>query len=224
MPPEHNDDRVFTAANSEYAIGAIADGVGGHFGGGIAAEAALEVIQERFKRGEIFPLEETFSAAKDAISELSAKNSDLADMATTLTICILFGKTAAIGHVGDARAYHIRGTGLITRTVDQNEGAELVRQGVLSPEKAQRYRRRNALTSALSGKMEYKLHMKEFEVQAKDRLILLTDGAYSLIEKRELVALSSASGDLREFVDQLISTITARDPVDDFSCVAIEMV
>lgn len=223
VPPDDNDDRVLEAMTPEGQLIAVADGVGGHFGGGSAASAALDILRSRLSKQGVLPLKESFEAAAHAIAKVAETSSDLSYMATTLTACLLKGTLAYIGHVGDTRAYHLRGAGLITRTKDQNEGAELVRQGVLTAQKSKTYRRRNALTSALSASIEYQLQEAQFEIQVKDRLVLMTDGAYSTLTKKELVDISLKNEQFDDFFDTLSKTVASRNPTDDFSAVALEI-
>src|SRR3546814_5436694 len=57
---------------------------------------------------------------------------------------------ARVGHVGDSRIYHLRGSGLVTRTKDQTEVQHLIDEGILTPERAKMYPRKNVLLSAIS--------------------------------------------------------------------------
>lgn len=144
-------------------------------------------------------------------------------MGTTLSLIHFKDYKAEVGHVGDSRIYHLRGDGIVDRTVDQTEVEQLVQQGVLSRARALRYPRRHVLLSVLSPDRSYDLYKSVFEIKVGDRLVLLTDGVSSKLLRREVRDLSRQQLTPQSFCDALAHEIEHRTPEDDYSAVCIDI-
>lgn len=142
---------------------------------------------------------------------------------TTLSVCLLIGERAIVGHVGDTRIYHLRGAGIQSRTRDQTEVERLIEEGILSPERALRYPRRHVLLSALSGDGDFHLQRSEFDVLVGDRVLLLSDGVYRQVTKREIAGLSEEHRQVPPFVHALKGLLASRGLVDDASALCVEI-
>lgn len=144
-------------------------------------------------------------------------------MATTLSVVYISDHVVKVGHVGDSRVYHIRGNGIVTRTADQTELAELLKQNVLTAEQAKRYPRRNVLLSYLGPDSDFNLIETDFRVEEGDFLVLLTDGVYNEIRKSELVKLCTNSANATNFAERVKDLLEATGVRDDSSLVAIHV-
>ncbi|WP_201213123.1 protein phosphatase 2C domain-containing protein [Rhodocyclus purpureus] len=189
---------------------AIADGVGSAKFGGQAARLAVEVCRES---GSALSIREIFAVVDDRIAE--AAGDSHGQWSTTLSLCVFHNGQAHVGHVGDARIYHIRGAGLLTRTHDQTEVERLIEEGVLTRERAQRYPRKHVLLSSMNGGGDYQLEESTFGLQPGDRVLLASDGFYKKVLKREIVGWSIACEEVDEFVDTLKGMLMTRGVVDD---------
>jgi hypothetical protein len=144
----------------------VADGRGGHAGGGTASRLAVETIQAylqqrrrdpEFQRPEArledspLPhlLREAVEAACMAIFQQALATPDLAGMGTTATTLWLQGHQAFVAHVGDSRAYLLRGEGLVQLSDDHSLVNEQLRAGLISPEEARRSRFKNVITRSV---------------------------------------------------------------------------
>ena len=218
-----NEDSVllpFAVGGTWWA--AVADGMGGRSGGAIASTTVLETVAAKITSGlNDFP--ELFVAAHTQIQTVAVKNPDLEAMGTTLSLIRFTESIAEVGHVGDSRIYHLRGDGIVDRTVDQTEVEQLVQHGVLSKARARRYPRRHILLSVLSPHKNYDLYRSDFEIRSGDRLILLTDGVSAKILRREVRDLSLQETDPKSFCDALASEIERRTPEDDYTAVCIDI-
>jgi len=215
---ESSDALAYTLLPTGGLLLAIADGVGSASYGGAAAKLAVQTCVEI---GETLDISALFSEVSSKI-KASAKNEG-GQWSTTLTVCILPGSRAIVGHVGDTRIYHLRGSGLQSRTRDQTEVERLIEDGILSPERARRYPRRNVLLSALSGEGDFNLQRAEFDVLVGDRLLLLSDGVYRQVTKRDIVSLSEAHRQVPAFVNALKGLLMSRGLVDDASVLCVEI-
>jgi protein phosphatase len=202
---------------------AIADGMGGRRGGAIASTTVIETISAAIKSQHLIDVAELFTAAQNQLQAVATNKPELSSMGTTLSLIRFSGSGAEVGHVGDSRIYHLRGDGIVDRTVDQTEVEQLVQQGVLSKARARRYPRRHILLSVLSPDRSYELYKSEFKIKDGDRLILLTDGVSSKLLRREIRDLSLRQSSARSFCDALASEIDRRTPEDDYSAVCIDI-
>jgi serine/threonine protein phosphatase PrpC len=201
-------------------LGAVADGVGGNKGGGVAARIAIEML--RSSLAVTVPLEETFQHIHLQIVDEANRSPDLKGMATTLTAVSFENYILRGAHCGDSRAYLLRGRGLKQLTIDHTEAARMVADGLMTKAEAVNYPRKNVLASALGTHKELITQSFSSDVKAGDRLLLLTDGVYSEVNKREIQRASAEDSNLEGFCLQLIETVRDRGASDNFTMLAIE--
>jgi serine/threonine protein phosphatase PrpC len=221
--PKHgNEDAVLSPFQSgDVWWAAIADGVGGHEGGGIASQAVMEQIRSLIGDDPGAGVESLFEVARERLREIATNQQNLAKMGTTLSVVKLAEGVAEAGHVGDTRVYHLRDQGILDRTEDQTEIQQLIKQGVLSKARAKRYARRSVLLSVLAPEKEYEIYKNVFEIRSGDRLILLSDGVYNKIGRREIRDLSLVSSSSQELCDRLEREVVSRAPEDDYTAMCV---
>lgn len=214
-----NEDAVLALSlDNSRSIIAVADGVGGAPRGDLVSKLVIQIVREELSRNFHVSFDTLFSKAADAI----ANDSTVIDAATTLTVVRCDGYRFEVGHVGDSRAYHLRGFGLVDLTVDQNEGQALIRQGVFSKRDIQKYPRRNVLTSALSGRKSYELLTKRGNAQDRDRILVVSDGVYEVLPRQEIAELNSLSSSLSDFMTVLKERLSKNSLRDDSSAACVE--
>ena len=146
---------------------AVADGMGGHVGGEVAARVAVETLEQAFERAPtVEGLLEAFSEANAAVWHESQVNVDLRGMGTTLTAVALVGGTEgkdvlALANVGDSRAYLFSGGDITQVTDDHSLAEERMRQGEMTEEEAAVHPQRHILTRALGVSSEVDADMWE---------------------------------------------------------------
>lgn len=172
---------------------AVADGMGGHRAGEVASSTALQELEKLVPRllefeGQILEngLTEAFIQANKVVNDASTNKPENAGMGTTLTVLLVRSKTAAIGHVGDSRAYLWRDEALTSLTVDHSLVGELVRLGQISPEEAEKHPQRHVLMRALGADQEIKVDCRSISIQTGDVFLLCTDGFSNVISDQEL--------------------------------------
>ena len=207
---------------SKFVI-AIADGIGGKENGKVASNIAINVISESVEKNKDTSMESLFKKVKLSLLEKSQESDEFKDMGTTLTVVFINKNKVSLGHVGDCRLYHLRGKGIITQTKDQSEVQKLIDNGIISKQRAVDYHRKNILLSAMTTTSDYELQTNEFSLENNDRLMLLTDGAYSLISKSEIRDISVLHNNISDFLTKLKETIEMRKIKDDYSVVALQI-
>jgi PPM family protein phosphatase len=206
---------------------AIADGMGGARAGEIAAGLAAAALEEAGAEthGEEGVVE-LITEANRRIWERSLADPKTAGMGTTVTAALVDAATGTvgIGHVGDSRAYLLRGGRLEQLTTDHSLVAELVQSGVLTPEEAERHPQRSAITRALG--TEATVEVDAFTVQAKpgDLFLICSDGLSSMVTADEMQdAIERADLDPDRAVEALVDTANAHGGEDNVTVVLFEM-
>lgn len=217
-----NQDAVLYKEIDENTIViAIADGVGGQKGGSIASKTAVNTVFNEIINGN-FCLNSVFIKVQRNIEKFSIENEEFSKLGTTLTVALIKGQEVEVGHVGDTRLYHLRGKGLISVTKDQTELQKLLDEGIITKQRARFYHRKNILLSALTPNRDFEFQHSKFILEFKDKILLLTDGAYSLITKIELRDLALMNEGIIAFVNQVEEVIEGRDINDDYSLIGLE--
>ena len=219
---ESEDNVLELRVNETVHVLAIADGVGGEKNGKIASKIALVIVEKYFNKNMKYNLSEIFSEVKKSMESMALENSELQTMATTLTICVVENNRCSLGHVGDTRLYHLRDTSLQTHSKDQTELQALLDAGILSKRRARRYHRKNILLSAMSPSCSYEVQYLDFNLEEGDRLILLSDGVYNVLNKKQIRDISLDSPTVGELAEKMKYQVISEGIVDDFSAAAAE--
>jgi serine/threonine protein phosphatase PrpC len=171
----------------------VADGMGGHPAGDVASRIALDTLTQAFPslpEGDLGQaLKQAYRQANEAIYAAGETEPAHAGMGTTLTSALLHGKYATVAHVGDSRAYLLRGDGITQVTRDHTVVSDEVTQGRISAEDAKADPRRNMLTHALgtNPKLDRTLpSIFELTLLPGDRLMLCSDGLYDVLDDADL--------------------------------------
>ena len=181
----------------------IADGMGGHPGGDIASQLAIETMAAYFEthhptleanlnepKTSTHLLEETLKAANHAIRDHARQHIELTDMGTTAVAVYLDGRSplvATIAHVGDSRAYVLRDQTLSPLTRDHSLVEERVELGLITPEQAPTHPLRHILTRALGIEPMVVPSVTTIELNEKDRLLLCTDGLTKMMTDQQIL-------------------------------------
>jgi serine/threonine protein phosphatase PrpC len=205
---------------------AVADGMGGAQAGEVASGLAAAVLEEADgeERGE----ERVSSLIQEANRRVFQRSSeDLAasGMGTTMTVALVDmseGKIA-VGHVGDSRAYRVRGGELEQLTEDHSLVGELLRSGKLSPEEAESHPQRSVITRALGTEPDVDVDTFSVPVAAGDLYLLCSDGLSSMISDKEILSVLGDSDDLEDAARALIDAANDGGGEDNITVVLFEI-
>ena len=212
--------------------------MGGHAAGEVAAQLTVEnVIQnvkrqrplfERARRQDVDPatLAATLrEAVQDACAEVyrvASNREGYAGMGCTLTMLVLAGHRAVMGHVGDTRLYLIRDGNIEQLSTDHTLAAELVRIGYLAPEDAKDHRGAHTLTRAVGTQPSVDVETLVFDVRAGDVFLLCSDGLSGYLNSPgELLPLMR--DDFEAIPDDLVAFARRAGGEDNISAVAVRV-
>jgi PPM family protein phosphatase len=197
---------------------AVADGMGGHAGGDIASRLAVDVLDERSAALDNTPaaLEASFHAAHQAVLDAARADKALAGMGTTLTALQVQPGGCAIVHVGDSRAYQLRGQTLVQLTRDQTWVQAQVDAGLLSPAQARVHPYSAMLTGALGIQhVSIEVQVVEPEIEPGDTFLLATDGLTARLTDDRLADILTRHPDLDTAAAELVSAANAAGGPDN---------
>ncbi|MFN8355049.1 MAG: Stp1/IreP family PP2C-type Ser/Thr phosphatase [Spirosomataceae bacterium] len=204
----------------------VADGMGGHAAGEIASQWAVEIIAQHYFKltGDIETcLRKAIEEANRVIYAEAQRNTQRKGMGTTCTVAVVKGQKVYFAQVGDSRLYHLHDGQLYQLTQDQTVVQEMVRQGTLKPEEAERHPNRNVLSNALGTKPSLKVETGQATLpfDAEDRLLLCSDGLYDYFRHEEITNFLMIQP-LKESAYSLVNTAKLRGGHDNITVVVVE--
>ncbi|MFC6616706.1 PP2C family protein-serine/threonine phosphatase [Deinococcus radiophilus] len=220
-----NQDRILQADLLQGQVFAVADGMGGHVAGDLAARLALDTYLERLEQGRE-PLDQRTIHAAEAANRAVVERAvgELLGMGTTLLSAVIVPGAVYLTHVGDSRAYLLRQSRLYRLTDDHSWVSDQLRAGELSAEEAQAHRWRNVVSNALGGEATLRLELLGLELQQGDRLLLCTDGLYGPVSDEKLLALLELPRSPERVAQTLIAQANQAGGPDNISAVVIDVV
>ena len=229
-----NEDYVFTdriqLAGRVFALGLVADGMGGGVRGADASRIAAEAASRSLRGlGPNRPLDALFAAvqaAQDAVLRYGATEGlEGASFGTTLVIAVVDETTAdaVVANVGDSRAYILDDRGARPISRDHSIVAERVAAGRLTVAEARHAPDRNVLTRAVGSRNAVLVDLfGPRGLRPGDRLLLCSDGIHGLIEDEEIATTSERSS-AADLPVALIAQANARGGLDNVSVVVMEV-
>ena len=192
----NNEDALLVGEGKDETLFAVADGIGGFEAGEVASSIAVEVLKE-LEPGDSF--EAAIGKANRRILAVGRGDERFSGMGTTL-VAVRFGGTqeepvAQIAHVGDSRAYLLRGGDLRPMTEDHSLVAELVRSGDLTRAQAAEHPQKNLITRALGAEDEVEVDTTVLPVEKGDRFLLCSDGLSDMVPEGRISEILAASPD-----------------------------
>ena len=182
----YNQDRVGYVFSRDALFMIVADGMGGHAQGEVAAQITVDTIGKRFQR-EARPalasplsfLGDAINAAHHAILAHAEQHQLLETPRTTVVAAIIQKGAACWAHVGDSRAYLLRDRHALAQTLDHSHVQQLLSQGLIKPEAAATHPERNKIYNCLGAHVPPKIALSQkHALRAGDTLLLCSDGLW----------------------------------------------
>ena len=229
---EEQQDRVALLPHPKgggVALAVVADGMGGHTGGALAAQQVIHTASTnlgQFSARSESPKDLLESSLNEAHMLIKASRFiNEKDPHSTAVMLLLQPGKASWAHCGDSPLYRFRGERLLFRTTDHSYVESLVAKGRITPEQALTHPNRNILLTSLGGNEPPRIDYGEAgDVQAGDTFVLCSDGVWGYFGDAELGSLVAAYS-AREASDCLISRARnrARSDGDNASLVVIKL-
>lgn len=214
-----NEDRLLDCP--ERGLWAVADGMGGHRGGDVAAEIVINALREVAEAADS-PCAQGIEAALHRANQhiLDHPLSAGGVIGSTVVVLHVADDRAWLFWVGDSRGYRIRGHHLEQLTRDHSLVQQLVDAGVISKEAAATHPQANVVTRALGVEADLAIETLAFHLLSNDVLLLCSDGLSRSLREDAAKSVDASNG---IFADQLLQTALSRDGSDNISFVAIRI-
>ncbi len=198
----HNEDSYLI--DEQLQLYVVADGMGGHAGGGTASRIAVESIDQEMRGAQSAgnnpfasdtplqdsPLPEFLRGAVEkacaAIFKAAQEDLRLSGMGTTVIALCIKGENALFAHVGDSRAYLVRGDLIQQVSEDHSLVNEQIKAGMITPEEAKHSRYKNIITRSVGYDEEVQVDVMGLVAQPGDCFVLCSDGLANLVEDHEI--------------------------------------
>jgi PPM family protein phosphatase len=235
---DHNEDSFLVDEGLRLFV--VADGMGGHAGGGTASSLAVQTIQKEVRAAKerdpgLFsgsaPVEESpvlevlrgaVESACASIFQAAQGDPSLSGMGTTVTAALVDGQATYVAHVGDSRCYLVRQGRIYQISEDHSLVNEQLRAGAITPDEARHSRFRNIITRSVGFEEDVLVDMMGLEAEPGDVLVLCCDGLSNLVEDREIQELASGCP-LEEAPERLVALANERGGDDNITVIVVRV-
>jgi serine/threonine protein phosphatase PrpC len=231
------DTGYLRASNQDVALAtsdlaAVADGMGGHLGGEVAARIAVEHLLDAYRRDRTTDgLIAAVVAANSAVYSRSKSDRNLRGMGTTLTAAAFMGDKPdgkaqlALVNVGDSRGYLLdRAERRVHKlTEDHSVVEEMVRSGELTTEEAAVHPHRHILTRALGIEPSIEPDCWELDLEPGSRLLLCSDGLTNELDEQEIANVLLDEADAEKAASELVRLALYRGGIDNVTVVVLDV-
>jgi serine/threonine protein phosphatase PrpC len=219
----------------------LSDGMGGEAHGEVAAALAVETVVKHCEEALDNPAVTLFGEQQAAWSEKTKRlssaahlantkifasaqrNAEQQGMGATLTAAWIDGSKLSIAHVGDSRAYLLRGGNLQQLTSDHSLVAEQVRHGILTPAEAEESHMQSVLLRALGSQEEVQVDAEEHLIVARDILLLCSDGLTRMVIEPEIAGTLQAEPDATKAAQKLVDLANDRGGSDNITVIVVRI-
>ena len=218
----NNEDSVYAGPR----LLAVADGMGGHAAGEVASKiviGTLESLDEDRAVGDLMgALRDAVFDANARIADAVRRDADLDGMGTTLTALRFTGTRVGLVHVGDSRAYLLRGDLLAQITHDDTYVQYLVDTGKITAEEAKDHPRKSVILRAMRGE-EIDPDVSIREVRPGDRYLLCSDGLSDVVSNETILETLQVP-DLQDCADRLVELALRGGGPDNVTVIVADVV
>lgn len=205
---------------------AVADGMGGAQAGEIASKLAAAALEDT-DPGRLAGPEKVASLIQEAnrrVHERSSSDPATSGMGTTMTVALVEDGGVVIGHVGDSRAYLVRGREIEQLTEDHSLVNELLKSGKLSPEEAETHPQRSVITRAVGTDPDVDVDSFIVEPQDGDVFLICSDGLTDMVDDGVILeTVEQHRGNLDRMTKQLVTAANKGGGEDNITVVAFSI-
>lgn len=228
---ENNEDALY--ANDKLGVYILADGMGGHQGGEIASNIAVNTIakilssyvREPKKKNVEEIVYTALHEANEEIVLLRKNDNNLLNMATTILISLFMDDVVNYIHLGDSRTYlYKKDDNLIQLTTDDSLVMEMVKQGIIKKDEIRIHSLRNIVTRYLG---EDRLSIPEVHkctIGVNDCIILCSDGLTNMLDDKEIRSIlrSNISMGPQVVCNLLVESANMKGGEDNISVIIVQ--
>ncbi len=221
---QDNEDAAYAGAR----LLAVADGMGGHAAGEVASAAvidALRPLDTQVPAGELLnALDHAVRRAGSALRDMVQANPSLQGMGTTLTALLWSGSQLGLVHIGDSRAYLVRGGEVFQITHDHTLVQSLLDDGKITASEATSHPQRSLLLRAIAADNSPEPDLQLREARAGDRYLLSSDGLHQVAAPEAIARILVTVSDPDQAARDLVALAIDSGGPDNITCIVADVV
>ena len=205
---------------------AVADGMGGAQAGEVASKLAASALEHdsAAAQGGLEHVTELIQEANRRVYDRSTSDPSASGMGTTMTVALVEDMSVLLGHVGDSRAYLLRGDRMEQLTEDHSLVNELLKSGKLSAEEAQVHPQRSVITRAVGTDPDVDVDAFSIDAEDGDVFLLCSDGLTDMVEDEAILdLLYKHRDDLDRAVKSLVAAANRGGGEDNITAIAFRI-
>lgn len=242
---EKNEDNFLVAEDRGLFL--VADGMGGHLGGGYASRLAVDTIQDVIRQLQDDPeatllspgvtdrndpgeqLRYAIRVASKRVFDESIQDPGLRGMGTTV-VGVLFGREnnqvntnrVSLAHVGDSRAYLVKEGEIKQLTVDHSLVTEQLKAGMITPQEVRHHRLKNIITRSVGFQNDVQCDLSSLDCEGGETFLLCSDGLTNMVDDKDILRITSKN-DPKFVCDKLIELANRRGGDDNITVVVVTL-
>jgi PPM family protein phosphatase len=221
---EDNEDSAYAGAR----LLAIADGMGGHAGGEVASATVIEALKPldtHVPAGELLnALDHAVRQASRALTDKAHADPALRGMGTTLTALLWSGSQLGLVHIGDSRAYLVRGGEVYQITQDHTLAQTLLADGKITAAEVASHPGHALLLRALVADRSFEADLQLREARPGDRYLLCSDGLHEVADAEAIASVLRTVEDPDEAAKELVALAIESGGPDNITCIVADVV
>lgn len=229
---ETNDDRALmlgrifnqeagSGAQETPALAAVCDGCGGYAGGGIAAAAVLETLNQVLPEtlADAGALRSALDAAQEQLFAIKEQSPELYQMCTTVAGCLFAEDKTLIFHAGDSRVYRYDGFSLTRMTLDHSLVQEMMSLGRMTEEEARISPSRSVITRCMGvACLPPEIYVSRAPIAPGEIYLICSDGLWEYVEDVQMMAiLASHDENLADTAHRLVALALEQESSDNIT-------
>ncbi|NUG67416.1 Stp1/IreP family PP2C-type Ser/Thr phosphatase [Lactobacillus mellis] len=226
-----NQDYVqFYRNRSGIVFAVVADGMGGHRGGGVASDMVVNHFGQAFQKNNLQDIQEVSHWANEILTlenqrvvELSQQKTELTGMGTTIVGAFVFPEKVLVFNVGDSRCYLFSQHKLRQLSFDHSLVNELLISGAITEQEAKNHPNKNIITQSLGVSPNVSPTFGTFSLQTNDQLLLCSDGLTNMVDNEQLAAVLQQTSTAQQKCDLLIKMANEAGGTDNITALIIDI-
>lgn len=231
-PRQYNQDRLAYSYSKDALLLVLADGMGGHRHGEIAAHLAVKTLTEAFERLAVPTLSspakfliDHIQQVHDMIENVTQTEDLIESPRTTIVAAIIQRGYLYCAHVGDSRLYHFRNGHLLFRTEDHSVVQSLYKKGMISKEEMATHPYKNKIYNCVGGETPPQIDLSDrHELLEGDTILLCTDGVWGVLDDQQIKEILQQNKTIIDVTTELMDSaeFASDEKGDNMSAIGLQ--
>jgi serine/threonine protein phosphatase PrpC len=213
-PRPYNQDRLAYSYSKDALLLVLADGMGGHRNGEVAAQLAVKTLTDAFQRLAVPSLSspakfliDHIQQVHDMIENVTQAEEYVESPRTTIVAAIIQRGYLWCAHVGDSRLYHFRNGHLLFRTEDHSVVQSLYKKGMITKDEMATHPYKNKIYNCVGGETPPQIDLSDrHELIEGDTVLLCTDGVWGVIDDQQIKEIIQRNTDITAVTNDLMDS------------------